>query len=124
MRGTAEICFRHHLAGARLLLVLGGKANNTMIDVTFQAIADALVAWADEHGKPGIPAVVGRGGPHLVKGLLALKGALESLEMPHVMFGPETPVTMVAEYAAALAKATAKTPPPTAGRSGKKGGRK
>lgn len=121
MRGTAEICFRHHLGRARLLLVLGGKANNTLIDVTFQAIADALSAWADEHGRPGIPAVVGRGGPHLVRGMLALKGALESLEMPYVMFGPETPVTMVAEYAAALAKAVAQTKEPAPAR---KGGRK
>ena len=107
MRGTAEICFRHHLGKARLLLILGGKANNTLIDVTFQAIADALTAWAEEHGELSIPVVVGRGGPRLVKGLLALRSALEELEMPYVIFGPDTPVTLVAEYAAKLAAALA-----------------
>lgn len=105
MRGTAEICFRYHLGGARLLLVLGGKANNTLIDATFQAVADALLAWAEEHGPPRLPAVVGRGGPHLVRGLLALRAAFEELSMPYVIFGPDTPVTMVAEYAARLAAA-------------------
>ena len=46
MRGTAAICFKHKLADAKVLLVLGGKANNTRIDVTFQAIADALTEYA------------------------------------------------------------------------------
>jgi len=106
MRGTAEICFRHHLGKARLLLILGGKANNTLIDVTFQAIADALTAWAEEHGALAIPVVVGRGGPRLIKGLTALRNALEALELPYVIFGPDTPVTLVAEYAAHLVRAT------------------
>jgi len=107
MRGTAEICFKHQLARARLLLILGGKANNTLVDVTFQAIADALTAHAEEHGPVRIPVVVGRGGPRLVKGLLALRNALEALELPYVIFGPDTPVTLVAEYAANLAAAGA-----------------
>ena len=42
MYGTAKICFAHHLADAKGVLILGGKANNTLIDVTFKAIADAL----------------------------------------------------------------------------------
>ena len=105
MFGTAKICFEHRLAGAALVLILGGKANNTLIDVTFEAIADALVAYADEHGPVRTPVVIGRGGPRLVQGLLTMKDALESLGLPYVIFGPDTPVTMVAEYAAGLAKA-------------------
>jgi succinyl-CoA synthetase beta subunit len=105
MYGTAKRCFEHKLAGASLLLILGGKANNTFIDVTFRAIADALTAYVEEHGAVKIPVVVGRGGPRLVQGLLAMKDALESLSMPYVIFGPETPVTLVAEYAARLASA-------------------
>jgi hypothetical protein len=35
--------------------------------------------------------------------LLSLKDTLESLHLPYVIFGPDTPVTMVAEYAAKLA---------------------
>jgi len=102
MLGTARICFSHHLARARLLLVLGGKANNTFIDVTFQAIADALLTYVEEKGPVDIPVVIGRGGPRLVKGLLAMKQALDYLKLPYVIFGPDTPMTMVAEYAAKL----------------------
>jgi len=105
MFGTARICFRHHLGRARLLLILGGKANNTLIDVTFKAIADALREYVDEHGPIDIPVVIGRGGPHLVRGLLTVQETLEALGLPYVIFGPDTPVTQVAEYAARLAQA-------------------
>ncbi|HUS90941.1 MAG TPA: ATP-grasp domain-containing protein [Phycisphaerae bacterium] len=102
MRGTAERCFRHRLADASLLLILGGKANNTRIDETFQAIADALRDYVERHGPVDIPVVVGRGGPRLVQGILALRKTLEELQMPYVIFGPDTPLTLVAEYAARL----------------------
>ncbi|MFC1766036.1 ATP-grasp domain-containing protein [Planctomycetota bacterium] len=107
MLGTAKICFKHKLKDAQLLLILGGKANNTFIDVTFQAIADALVHYVEEDGPLNIPVIVGRGGPRLVKGLLALKQALEYLRLPYVIFGPDTPVTLVAEYAGQLVQAQA-----------------
>lgn len=105
MFGTAKICFKHHLKKAALILILGGKANNTAIDITFKAIADALQDYADKHGPVKTPVVIGRGGPQLAKGLLALKDTLETLNMPYVIFGPDTPVTQVAEYAAKLANA-------------------
>ena len=104
MFGTARICFRHHLARARLLLVLGGKANNTLIDVTFKAVADALREYVEERGPIDIPVVIGRGGPHLVRGLLTMRETLDALHLPYVIFGPDTPVTQVAEYAARLAQ--------------------
>lgn len=109
MLGTAKICFKHKLKDAKLLLILGGKANNTFIDITFKAIADALISYADEHGPVEIPVVIGRGGPRLTKGILIIKQALEYLGMPYVIFGPDTPVTMVAEYAARLVNAVEKT---------------
>jgi succinyl-CoA synthetase beta subunit len=109
MFGTARICFDHYLRKARLLLILGGKANNTLIDVTFQAIGDALAANVEEHGPIDIPVVVGRGGPHLVKGLTSLRNTLEALGVPYVIFGPDTPVTLVAEYAARIAGAVAES---------------
>ena len=40
-----------------------------------------------------------------MKGLLSLKQTLEYLKLPYVIFGPDTPVTLVAEYAAKLADA-------------------
>ena len=107
MLGTAKICFQHHLADAELLLILGGKANNTLIDVTFQAIADALLSYVDEHGPVHIPVVIGRGGPRLTKGITTMKQTLEYLNLPYVIFGPDTPVTGVAEYAAKLSTAIA-----------------
>ena len=105
MRGTARICFEHNLPRAALILILGGKANNTLIDVTFRAIADALQDYVDRHGPVGTPVIVGRGGPRLVRGMLTLRDTLESLRLPYVMFGPDTPVTLVAEYAARFARA-------------------
>ena len=108
MYGTAKICFKHKLKDAELLLLLGGKANNTYIDVTFQAIADALINYVEENGPINIPVVIGRGGPRLVKGLLSMKQALEYLQLPYVIFGPDTPVTLVAEYAAKLVNASTK----------------
>lgn len=107
MLGTAKICFKHKLGDAKLLLILGGKANNTLIDVTFQAIADALLNYVEEKGPINIPVVIGRGGPKLVKGILIMKQTLDYLKLPYVIFGPDTPVTMVAEYAAKLVKAIA-----------------
>jgi succinyl-CoA synthetase beta subunit len=104
MLETARICFKHKLKDAKLLLILGGKANNTFIDVTFQAIGDALIQYMEENGPIHIPVIVGRGGPRLVKGLLLLKQALTYCRVPYVIFGPDTPVTLVAEYAAQLVK--------------------
>ena len=108
MLETARICFRHNLAGASLVLILGGKANNTLIDVTFEAIVDALRDYVEEHGPIDTPVVIGRGGPHLARGLLIMIDALESLQLPYVVFGPDTPVTQVAEYAARLARSLGK----------------
>ncbi|HUT13834.1 MAG TPA: ATP-grasp domain-containing protein [Thermoguttaceae bacterium] len=109
MKETAAICFKHHLGRAALLLILGGKANNTQIDVTFAAIADALQEWVDEHGPISIPVVIGRGGPGLVQGFGTLKKTLDNLRMPYVFFGPDTPITLVAAYAAQLADFALKT---------------
>lgn len=103
MYGTAKRCLDYNLEHAQLLLILGGKANNTFIDVTFQAIGDALLQYAEEHGPLNIPVVIGRGGPRMVPGFLVMREALETLQLPYVIFGHDTPITLVAEYAAKLA---------------------
>ncbi|MCK9266270.1 hypothetical protein M0P98_05245 [bacterium] len=105
MHDAASICFKHHIKNASLLLILGGKANNTMIDVTFQAIANALSEYVEENGPVHLPVIIGRGGPRLAKGMSIMKDTLESLGLPYIIFGYDTPVTMVAEYAAKLANA-------------------
>ena len=104
MKGTAAICFKHKLAAAGVLLILGGKANNTRIDVTFQAIADALIEAAPLRKGAPLPVIVGRGGPRLVAGLLTLQRTLEELKWPYTIFGHDTPITVVAQYAAELYK--------------------
>ncbi|OHB73825.1 MAG: hypothetical protein A2V70_12895 [Planctomycetes bacterium RBG_13_63_9] len=109
MKKTAAICFKHCLGNATLLLILGGKANNTQIDITFAAIADALQDWVDENGPLSIPVVIGRGGPGLVQGFSFLKKTLDNLGMPYVFFGPDTPITMVASYATQLANYSAQS---------------
>jgi len=105
MFGTAQICFEHYLDKASLILILGGKANNTSISITFKAIADALQGYVDKHGPVATPVIIGRGGPQLIKGLLTMKDTLESLGLPYVIFGPDTPVTLVSEYAAGFSVA-------------------
>ena len=45
---------------------------------------------------------MGRGGAHLVQGMAALDKTLANLRLPHVFFGPDTPITLVAEYAVSL----------------------
>jgi succinyl-CoA synthetase beta subunit len=111
MKKTAAICFEHHLHSCALLLILGGRANNTLVDVTFSAIGEALQECVDRKGPVSMPVVVGRGGPHLVQGFVALKKTLDNLRLPHVFFGPDTPITLVAEYAAALARAVSPSKP-------------
>jgi len=102
MLGTIRRCFKHKLADASLLLILGGKANNTRIDETFRAISDGLREYVERHGPIDTPVIVGRGGPGMVQGFLILRKTLEDLKMPYVIFGPDTPLTRVAEYAARL----------------------
>lgn len=110
MRGTASLCFKHKLAQANVLLILGGKANNTRIDVTFQAIADALAEHAPRRSTE-LPVIVGRGGPRLVQGLLSLQRTLEELGWPYTIFGHDTPITLVAQYAGQLCQYVAAQPP-------------
>ncbi len=110
MKKSMEICLRHHLKDAGVLLILGGKANNTRVDITFKAIADALNEYAYLRKGRTIPVIVGRGGPQLVNGILTLKETLEELEWPYAIFGHDTPITMVAEYAARLYKFIKRNP--------------
>ena len=102
MYGTADICFRHKLADAKVLLILGGKANNTRVDITFQAISDALIDNAHLRNGKELPVIVGRGGPGLVSGVSAMQRVLDELKWPYAIFGPETPISMVTQYAAEL----------------------
>ncbi|HZY04141.1 MAG TPA: ATP-grasp domain-containing protein [Anaeromyxobacteraceae bacterium] len=100
MYDIASIVFRHWLDRASVLLVIGGKANNTDIHVTFKGIFDALRDHVVRSGTvPPVYTVIGRGGPNLVKGMFYAKDILDTLRLPYRMFGFDTSMILVLEYA-------------------------
>jgi succinyl-CoA synthetase beta subunit len=100
MYEIASIVFRHWIDRASVLLVIGGKANNTDIHVTFKGVFDALRDHAGRIGKvPPVYTVIGRGGPNLVKGMFYAKDILDGLRLPYRMFGFDTSMIGVLEYA-------------------------
>ncbi len=100
MYQIASIVFRHWIDRASVLLVIGGKANNTDIHVTFKGIFDALRDHVGRTGKvPPVYTVIGRGGPNLVKGMFYAKDILDTLRLPYRMFGFDTSMTLTLEYA-------------------------
>jgi succinyl-CoA synthetase beta subunit len=100
MYDIASIVFRHWLDRASVLLVIGGKANNTDIHVTFKGVFDALRDHVGRTGKvPPVYTVIGRGGPNLVKGMFYAKDILDGLRMPYRIFGFDTSMGLVLEYA-------------------------
>lgn len=98
MREVARICFKHWLAQANVLFVIGGKSNNTDIFVTFSAIADALREHFSTHGPTPLYVVVGRGGPNLVRGMGALVNTAEALGLPYRFFGFDSAISEVVNY--------------------------
>jgi succinyl-CoA synthetase beta subunit len=100
MYDIASIVFRHWIDKASVLLLIGGKANNTDIHVTFKGIFDALRDHVGRTGKvPPIYTVIGRGGPNLVKGMFYGKDILDTLRLPYRVFGFDTSMILVLEYA-------------------------
>ena len=79
--------------------MIGGKSNNTDIYETFRAIADGLRAHFSKHGPTPIFVVVGRGGPNLVRGMGAMRDALEALGLPYRIFGFDSDISEVIRYA-------------------------
>lgn len=100
MYEIASIAFRHWIDRASVLLLIGGKANNTDIHVTFKGVFDALRDHVGRTGKvPPVYTVIGRGGPNLVKGMFHAKDILDGLRLPYRMFGFDTSMIGVLEYA-------------------------
>ena len=85
MKAIADISFKHWLKKARVLLLIGGKANNTDIFVTFKGIFDSLKE--NIHLNPNIQVVVGRGGPNLIQGMAYARDTLDNLGLPYRFFG-------------------------------------
>ena len=102
MYDIGRIVFKYWLKQASMLLIIGGKANNTDIFITFKGIFDALRDHIAEHGKHPVYTVIGRGGPNLVRGMLYAKDILDTLRLPYKIFGFDTSMIEVLEYAKKL----------------------
>lgn len=101
MKELARICYRYWLPQTNVLFVIGGKANNTDIFETFRAMADALREYVASHGPTPLYAVVGRGGPHLIRGMGVLRDTFDALQIPYRMFGFDSDMSEVINYAKA-----------------------
>ena len=97
MKAIAEITMHHWLSQTRVLLIIGGRANNTDIYTTFKGIFDALREAIELN--PDIHVVVGRGGPRLVEGLTYARDILDRLQIPYSFFGYDSSLVSVIQYA-------------------------
>ena len=86
--------------GLHGLLIAGGIANNTRVDVTFEGIARAL-----EEIRPPYPIVIRRAGPGEEEGLRLMRELGERLDLDMEVYGAELPMTesarIIVEKAAA-----------------------
>ncbi|MBF0368063.1 MAG: carboxylate--amine ligase [Magnetococcales bacterium] len=99
MKEISRITYKYWLKQTNVLFLIGGKANNTDIYETFRAMADALREHFGSHGPTPIFVVVGRGGPNLVRGLGYLQDTLDSLGLPYNMFGYDSAMSEVVNFA-------------------------
>ncbi len=99
MNDISRIVFKYWLKQSNVLFIIGGKANNTDIYETFRAMADALRSHFQEYGPTPLFVVVGRGGPNLIRGLNYLKDTLDQLKLPYKIFGHDSAMSEVVNYA-------------------------
>lgn len=104
MLQISQICFKYWLQQSNVLFIIGGKANNTDIYETFRAMADALRGHFQTYGPTPLFVVVGRGGPNLIRGMSYMKETVESLGLPYRMFGHDSAMSEVVNYALAADK--------------------
>jgi len=104
MYQMSRIVFKYWLEQSNVLLIIGGKANNTDIFVTFKGIFDALRDYISQKGRPDIYVLVGRGGPNLIKGMAYARDILDSLNLPYTFFGYDTSMVEVVQYAVDMDK--------------------
>ena len=99
MRDVARICYKHWLRQTNVLFVIGGKSNNTDIETTFRAMADALRDYFNQYGPTPLFVVIGRGGPNLIHGMGLFKDTLDALGLPYRIFGFDSAMSEVVNYA-------------------------
>ncbi len=99
MYDISRITYKYWLAQSNVLFIIGGKANNTDIYETFRAMADALRDYMNSNEPKPLYVVVGRGGPNLVRGMGYMKDTLDGLKIPYRMFGFDSSMSAVVNYA-------------------------
>ncbi len=104
MLDISRIVYKYWLKQTNVLFIIGGKANNTDIYETFRGMANALRDYFNTHGPVPIYVVVGRGGPNLVRGMAYLKDTLDALGIPYRMFGYDSAMSGVVNYAMEIDK--------------------
>lgn len=101
MREVARICYKHWLKQTNVLFIIGGKSNNTDIETTFRAMADALRDYFNQKGPTPLFVVIGRGGPNLIRGMGLFKDTLDAMGLPYRIFGFDSAMSEVVNYALA-----------------------
>jgi len=104
MYEIAEITFNYWLKQSNVILIIGGKANNTDIFITFKGIFDALRDHLSRNGNKEIYVIAGRGGPNLIKGFSYAANILDNLQIPYKFFGYDSSMTEVIQYAVDIDK--------------------
>lgn len=99
MKAIAGIVYKYWVPQSNVLMMIGGKANNTDIYETFRAMADALREHWNTFGPKPLYVVVGRGGPNLIRGLGYLRETLDNLKIPYSMFGYDSDISKVVTFA-------------------------
>ena len=104
MYNIARIVYKYWLKHSNVLLIIGGKANNTDIFVTFKGIFDALKDHTAECGLHPCYVVIGRGGPNLIKGMAYAHDTLNSLGLPYRIFAHNSSMMQTLYYALEIDK--------------------
>ena len=102
MFDISAIVYNYWLPQTNVLFIIGGKANNTDIYETFRGMADALRDYFNTHGSKPLYVVVGRGGPNVIRGMAYMKDTLDGLGLPYRMFGYDSSMSGVINYAKAI----------------------
>ena len=102
MFNISRITYKYWLGQTNVLLIIGGKANNTDIYETFRAMGEALRARINENGKKPLYVIVGRGGPNLIRGMTSLRDTLDAIGIPYKMFGYDSAMSEVINYAMSI----------------------
>ncbi len=101
MHDISRIVYKYWLKQSNVLFIIGGKANNTDIYETFRAMADALRDHFNTNGPQPLYVVIGRGGPNVTRGMGYMQDTLDSLGIPYQMFGFDSAMSEVVNYAQA-----------------------